>query len=138
MQSCVQWGCDKGFAKIGLIGTDMPDIQPSYLKKADELLDRYDVVIGPTLDGGYCFIGMKRVIPEVFGNLSWGKGSVLEQTVAILEELELSWTLLPKLRDIDVWEDLVDLRDSLANRANFLEFYPIHTSEYLMSLKDLS
>lgn len=137
MQNCVQWGSDKGFTQIGLMGTDMPNIQPSYLKKADELLDRYDVVIGPAFDGGYCFIGMKRAIPEVFGDLSWGKGSVLKQTVAILDELKLSWSLLPKQRDIDVWEDLVDFRDSLASRSNFLEFYPIHTSAFLLNLKQL-
>lgn len=51
--------------------------------------------------GGDERINRKKMVPEIFGNLDWGKGSVLEQTIVILDKCNVSWSLLPQNRDID-------------------------------------
>ncbi len=57
----------QGFAKVLLIGSDIPDLTRTIINEAYEF-DNYDAVIGPSLDGGYYLIGFKHdtFSPEIF------------------------------------------------------------------------
>lgn len=134
MLHCLKWGLERGYSKVCLMGTDIPTLRPSYLQEAKELLDSSDVVLGPTLDGGYCFIGMNQCIPQVFTGMEWGHKSVLDSTMAVLRENNCQWTLLPALRDIDVWEDLLNLYCELKEQADLGEAFPHHTYAALKKL----
>ncbi len=94
-------GCRQGL----LIGTDSPGITPALLDEAMAALDRCDLVLGPTLDGGYWLIGMKRPLP-VFEGIAWSTDSVLPRTLELAERNGLRVHLLPALADIDLPEDL--------------------------------
>jgi hypothetical protein len=59
------------------------------------------VVLGPTDDGGYYLIGLKRPHREVFEKIAWSTEHVLEQTIKRTEELDLEVKLLPPGYDID-------------------------------------
>lgn len=106
MESAFAQAFQKGKQKVVTIGIDCPDLNPSILKSAFEALQKQDLVLGAAEDGGYYLIGLNRLIPELFKNISWGSDRVLAQTEAIAQRLGLNIAYLPQLRDIDRPEDL--------------------------------
>lgn len=92
--------------RILIIGTDCPGLDNHRLTQAFDQLYHHDLVLGPALDGGYYLIGMQRTIPELFRKIDWGTELVLQQTLAIAQHLNLSYSLLDPLADIDRPEDL--------------------------------
>ncbi|MBE9169091.1 TIGR04282 family arsenosugar biosynthesis glycosyltransferase [Pleurocapsales cyanobacterium LEGE 06147] len=96
-----------GMAKVVIIGTDCPDVNPSILIQAFDALKRQDLVLGPAEDGGYYLIGLNCPIPELFNQIKWGTAQVLTQTKSIANALGLDVYYLPVLPDVDRPEDLV-------------------------------
>lgn len=97
---------EEGYKEIVLIGSDCPDISPDILNQAFIALGKTDCVIGPSSDGGYYLIGLRRLIPRIFEQMTWSVNSVLEETIRRLNSLDVSYHLLPELNDIDTLEDL--------------------------------
>ena len=64
-----------------VIGTDSPDLPVERIQHAFEKLNEADIVLGPTDDGGYYLLGLSRLLPEIFENISWGTDKVLQQTL---------------------------------------------------------
>ncbi|MDG1014695.1 MAG: TIGR04282 family arsenosugar biosynthesis glycosyltransferase [Flavobacteriaceae bacterium] len=95
---------NKGYKKVLIIGSDLFDLTSSLITSAFEALETYDISIGPSLDGGYYLLGMKKLYPEVFKNKKWGTDSVLENTLQDLKKQKIK--LLKALNDIDTLEDL--------------------------------
>ena len=95
-----------GHASVVLTGTDLPSLPRQYLQQALEFLPRHDVVLGPTADGGYYLIGLRRPIPELFRGIAWSARRVLEDTQKKAAALGLSVALLPDCRDLDTLDDL--------------------------------
>ncbi len=89
-----------------IIGTDCPDVNADILAEAFAKLHHYNLVLGPAMDGGYYLVGLQYPIPELFIDIDWGTAKVLQQTVEIAENLNLSVVYLPYLADIDRPEDL--------------------------------
>jgi len=106
MENAFRQGFDDEFNKIVIIGSDCPDISPEIIEDAFERLNQNDVVIGPSEDGGYYLLGLKRMISEVFKDISWRTKHVLLETIHILKSGEIKFELLPTLNDIDTIEDL--------------------------------
>lgn len=92
--------------RVVTIGTDCPSLDVQLLAKAFQELHQHDLVLGPAIDGGYYLIGLRRSIPELFGEINWGTAEVLQQTVGAAENLDLSIALLTPLADVDRPEDL--------------------------------
>lgn len=92
-----------GFALI--VGSDCPSVEPDYVHQAVVGLQEYDVVLGPSDDGGYVLIGARRVVPHMLDGIEWGTEGVLEQTCQRLKELGLSVGLLEPRWDVDEPED---------------------------------
>ncbi|QUH24593.1 TIGR04282 family arsenosugar biosynthesis glycosyltransferase [Serpentinicella alkaliphila] len=111
MSNAFRYVFEKGYEKVCLMGADIPYIQPYEIKDSFNKLEKSDVVLGPTLDGGYYFIGIKKYNGGIFSNkLKWGNESVLEGTIDIVNNLDLKLALTYKHRDIDTKEDLFDLK----------------------------
>ena len=94
-----------GAAKVLVIGTDCPDLDPELLEAAFAQLDRSDAVLGPAADGGYYLVGMKRPIPEVFQGIPWSTPATLSATLARAAAAGISVALLEERRDIDTAAD---------------------------------
>lgn len=92
--------------QVIIIGTDCPEANAQILTQASAQLQAFDVILGPAIDGGYYLIGLRRFIPELFCNITWGTSQVLQQTVDIANQLNISYFYLPTLADIDRPEDL--------------------------------
>ena len=95
----------EGSRKVVLIGTDIPGQILDHIKKAFDDLNEKDIVIGPAEDGGYWLVGMKNPC-NIFDGISWGKETVLGQTLDLAEQKGLSVSLLTPLNDIDTADDL--------------------------------
>ncbi|MBW4693355.1 MAG: TIGR04282 family arsenosugar biosynthesis glycosyltransferase [Lyngbya sp. HA4199-MV5] len=106
MTQAFQSTFDSGVAAAVIIGTDCPELTEVLLEKAFQALQQTDVVLGPATDGGYYLIGLRQAIPDLFQAIAWSTDHVLQKTVAIAENLNLSLTLLPMLTDVDRPEDL--------------------------------
>jgi len=106
MQNAFQAGFDLGYEKIIGIGTDLPDLSAATLNDGFEALETNHTVFGPSDDGGYYIIGMRKMIPQIFENKPWSTESLLEITCAELESLNYRTHLLPVLNDVDTVDDL--------------------------------
>jgi rSAM/selenodomain-associated transferase 1 len=107
-----------GFEQVLAIDGDSPDLPTSYLRDAFHALDdpKVDVTLGPTEDGGYYAIGMRRLHRMLF-DVEMSTPSVYADTLAQAEGAGLKITSLPIWYDVDRPEDLVRLRGSLASGA---------------------
>lgn len=92
------------FEKVVIVGTDAPGLTPSIIEEAFEAMERKDLVLGPSKDGGYYLIGLRRMIPEIFANIPWSGPEVLKRTLAHAPADAAH--LLPALFDVDVPGDL--------------------------------
>lgn len=100
---------DEGFDRVLIIGSDCPGLTEEVILKAFIVLDSYQVVIGPSEDGGYYLLGMNKFIPDLFADVNWSTETVYENTVETVKNLGLPYSTLPVLNDIDT---AADLRDS--------------------------
>lgn len=91
-----------------IIGSDAPDLPPAYIQQAYELLvtEQADAVFGPSRDGGYYLLGLRRVCAGLFVDIAWSSSAVLEQSVAAAHSVGLTTALLPEWQDIDTVDDL--------------------------------
>ena len=109
----------RGADRVVVVGSDCPQLRAGHIREALERLDHVDVVLGPADDGGYYLVALrresaKRSVPTLFSGVAWGTGSVLESTIALCEESELSWVLLEQLPDVDRPEDVPAAERALA------------------------
>lgn len=88
-----------------LIGSDCTLLKITHLEQALDILIEKDVVIGPSLDGGYYLIALKESHPQLFTDIYWSTENVLTQTIEKVESSGLTYGLLEPLSDIDEWED---------------------------------
>ncbi|MBL7941978.1 MAG: TIGR04282 family arsenosugar biosynthesis glycosyltransferase [Flavobacteriales bacterium] len=106
MHAAVLEEMEAGSEKIVVVGTDCPALTHDLIKRAFNVLDYADVVLGPALDGGYYLIGVSRDCPELFGPLNWGTSGILSDSIAICRAHGYSVVTLCMLRDLDTFEDL--------------------------------
>lgn len=95
-----------GFKKILVIGTDCFQLKRQDLEIAFLALEKQAYVLGPALDGGYYLIGTKQLNTSVFLNKKWSHQHVLDEAIDEIKRLNLSYSLLDPLNDVDELEDL--------------------------------
>src|SRR5258705_7032962 len=133
-----------GFESVCLINSDSPTLPGEILRTAASILlqegDR--VVLGPSQDGGYYLIGLKRPHRYLFERIAWSTAEVLAHTVERAAEINLPVDLLPVWYDVDdaaslplLCEELCLLSDAHDRRAQFRGgFEAHHTRDYLAGL----
>ncbi len=103
-----------GVSRAVALGSDHPTLPHVYLRQAFEALHDNDVVVGPTEDGGYYAIGIRRggwsAAVEVFDDMPWSSPDLMPQTRARLAQLGIRVSELPSWYDVDRPKDLERLR----------------------------
>lgn len=110
---------ESGAEQVVIIGSDCPDLNTQILAQAFKHLYSHDLVLGPALDGGYYLIGLRCLIKELFTNIDWGTARVLQQTIEVAQQLNLSVADLPPLADVDRPEDL-SIWEKIVNSNSYL------------------
>ncbi|AKN30900.1 glycosyltransferase [Clostridium carboxidivorans P7] len=132
MNNAIEKLLNKGYSKVILIGSDIPSLQPEDISKAYEELENNDICLGPTNDGGYYLIGMKKNCKKIFNNnLKWGNKSVFEATLAIANNLGYNVGLTTKLNDIDEKEDIEDLIKRVKRGEFNTKLLPYNTVNFI-------
>jgi len=90
-----------GAKKSIIIGTDVPDISKDLITRSFGLLDEEDFVVGPSTDGGYYLLGMKKLNNNLFTGINWSTETVLDQTINRITNDNFSFAKLEQLLDID-------------------------------------
>lgn len=130
-----------GYGGVCLVNSDSPTLPTSMLIDAVEALrapgDR--VVLGPTSDGGYYLIGLKRAHERLFEDIPWSTERVFRQTVEQAASLALDVVTLPIWYDVDDAASLGWLCDEVLCGRRPAEFHPAgyaapHTAAYLRRL----
>jgi len=104
MRSALFTALNAGHRRVILLGTDIPGLTVQILKEAFDALLKYDIVLGPSMDGGYWLMGLKRPI-DLFQDIEWSTPRVLEQTLSRARRLNLTVHVLKSLWDVDTPED---------------------------------
>lgn len=113
-----RWLQAKEAVPVIAVGTDTPWMGSARMARAIALLQQRDAVIGPTADGGYYLVGMRRWLPEIFRNIPWGSNRVVRQTLQRLEESGATYSLLRQDFDLDRPADLVQAAHRLHRRPS--------------------
>jgi uncharacterized protein len=105
-----------GYASVLLIDSDTPTLPTEFLLQALELIAEpgTDLVLGPSEDGGYYLIGLRRPRPQLFENMPWSTPDVFPETLRRARTLGLAVARLPRWFDVDTGADLERLEASLA------------------------
>jgi len=101
----------QGYKRALIIGSDSPSLPVSYIRRA--LNSEKDLVLGPSIDGGYYLVAMKGKVSEVFEGVCWGGDKVLDETLQRIKDVGVSFDLLPLWYDVDLPEDLKFLKTHL-------------------------
>jgi|TARA_B110000503_G_scaffold142793_1_gene240964 uncharacterized protein len=106
MQNAFYDAFEAGYDKMILIGSDVPDISSEIIEAGFKQLDKNDIVIGPSEDGGFYLIGMKIAHENLLSHQNYGHDEVLENLLEEVESRDLSVARLKELIDIDTQEDM--------------------------------
>ena len=97
---------------VALVFSDIPGIPPGSLERAFALLEKdADVVLGPSLGGGYWLVAMREYSDAPFRSIPWSTPAVHAVT---LRRCEQAWL---RVAELDPWRDVgtpVDLAFLLA------------------------
>ena len=102
-----------GRQRVVAFNSDSPHLPVSILQGAFEALRTYDVVVGPTHDGGYYLVGANAAHPALFDRNGMGTESALDALLARARGLQLSVGFTDPFYDIDVEGDLTRLASEL-------------------------
>jgi len=96
---------------IIFIGTDLPNLSHLDIVKTISKLEKKDVILGPSNDGGYWliafsqrFISKNNYLP--FINIKWSSKDVLKQTINNLSQQKIKIDYLNTKIDIDTLSDI--------------------------------
>jgi uncharacterized protein len=120
-----------GFQAVIAVGTDTPLLSPRILAKALDSLRRKDLVLGPSRDGGYYLIGLRRPAPRLFSGIPWSSADVLDRTLLRAREEGLQFALCSVLGDVDTSADLPILQRDLDRARKSGGYLPARTARAL-------
>lgn len=125
-----------GYQKVILMGTDIPQIHPETLTDAFESLEKKDIVIHPTFDGGYYLIGMKKEYDSIWKIEHYGTNTVIYDTLQHMRSERLSTAVGQMYYDVDDKGDLLHLYDdinkgSVCNCPTTIDYLELVLSEKL-------
>jgi len=130
-----------GFSAVCLIDSDSPTVPAAAFEQAIAELEKEGdrIVLGPSQDGGYYLIGLKRAHSEVFADVTWSTSSVFAETVAAAKAADIEVVVLPLWYDVDDGETLELLTAELLGDvpppfATLPGYCAEHTRTYLILL----
>jgi rSAM/selenodomain-associated transferase 2/rSAM/selenodomain-associated transferase 1 len=96
------------------IGADSPGLPVKYLEQAREVLRHVDAVIGPSEDGGFYLLGLRKCPMDLLSGIPWSAPTTCLETVAKLYAAGLTVYILDDWFDVDTAQDLEKLHALIA------------------------
>ncbi len=98
----------KGFENVISVGNDTPHLKTGHILKAARRLETEDIVLGPSVDGGFYLMGLKKSLFSVdtFLKLPW-QTSILSQGIyRLIDANHIRLFKLEVLSDLDTISDI--------------------------------
>jgi uncharacterized protein len=93
---------NRGDERVVIMNSDGPTLPIEYVRQAFELLiEPDDVVLGPSDDGGYYLIGLRKPAPRLLREVHMSTPQVLADTLHIARADNRRVALLPPWYDVD-------------------------------------
>jgi len=94
-----------------LVGMDTPQLDAGLIETAAKALMRRgtDAVLGLAHDGGFWVIGVRQPVPRLFEGVQMSTSQTGTHQLARLGVLGLECVQLTRLRDVDVWDDAIEV-----------------------------
>jgi rSAM/selenodomain-associated transferase 1 len=124
-----------GFESCCLINSDSPTATAKAFREAVAQLQGADdrIVLGPSDDGGYYLIGMRKLNCHLFEEIDWSTERVFAQTDERAREVGLKVHILPKFYDVDDGATLRRLCEELLGGRSRGDIAPA-TTKFLAEL----
>lgn len=100
------------FSAAVVVGSELPDLHPRLLLSAFEMLERRDVVVGPSERGGVYLLAMREP-RDVFKDIPWGTSGELDALLRNLRRAHLDVGFYPTRPSVETLDDLLRLRRRL-------------------------
>ena len=99
------------YKKVIVIGTDLPDLCHMDLLNTISKLNKNDLILGPSNDGGYWLIAFSEKLLSTnlylpFINIKWSKENVLEKTINNFSSMVFKYEFINRKIDIDTLIDI--------------------------------
>lgn len=110
----------RGLAEADLVialGADTPGLPEHLLVQGFDALAQCDAVLGPTADGGFYLLGLRRCPIGLLADLVWSAPHTCDATRARLQDHGLSVQMLDPWFDVDRLPDLQLLESLIASGA---------------------
>jgi len=109
-----------GFASVCLINSDSPTVPAStFVEAANDLAKAGDrIVLGPSEDGGYYLIGLKKLHKGLFEEIDWSTERVFDQTMQHASKIGVEVHQLPYGFDVDDRATLARLCEELLSHES--------------------
>jgi len=116
-----------GHKAVALINADSPTLPPALIAAALAALSTYDVVFGPTADGGYYLIAATVPCDRLLLGVPYPDGTtILRDTLDQAERLGLHAGTIAPWFDVDLPAELRGLADALADAPPHLAAHTRH------------
>jgi hypothetical protein len=82
---------EQGYSKVVFIGSRTPTLTADKINSAIKILNKKDVVFGPTVEGRYYMIGFARDYHIGLDDFDWTASNIYSQVAASIDKRGLSW-----------------------------------------------
>ncbi len=106
-----------GIAAVAVVGTDCVHLGSKTFEKCWNALEEdSDAVFGPTEDGGYYLVGLRKPQPVLFRDIPWSSGTTLQSSLVAAISANLTTVLLPVRFDVDTSEEWSKVEPEVSRR----------------------
>jgi rSAM/selenodomain-associated transferase 1 len=125
-----------GHGAAVVLNSDSPTVPTSILTEAAVVLARQGdrAVLGPSSDGGYYLLGIKRRHRRLFEGIDWSTNRVARQTRERAQEIGLELHELPQWYDVDDVSALQQLQAELFDGRSFDRALTPHAAPHSAAL----
>jgi rSAM/selenodomain-associated transferase 1 len=103
----------RGYRHVIALAGDSPHLDAPTVEDAFRRLDDADIVVGPTIDGGYYLVGAAPVDSDLFDGRRLGTERALDSLLTRARERRLRVAFTVEAYDVDEKDDLDRLADDL-------------------------
>jgi uncharacterized protein len=130
----------RGHSGAVVLNSDSPTLPTALLVETAEVLARPGdrAVLGPSSDGGYYLLGLKKPHRRLFEDVAWSTATVARQTLERTAEIDLDVHILPGWYDVDDGASLraltAELSDGCNSTRGLVPHHAPHTRQLLAKL----
>ncbi|WP_165733915.1 DUF2064 domain-containing protein [Polaribacter sp. 20A6] len=120
----------KGYNNVITVGNDTLGLEKKHLRAAIESVENNQIPVGPSYDGGFYLLGLRKdqFKASEFLSLPWESSTLYKELKTLLSEKEIATATLPYLYDLD--EEL-DISKNIAS----LSFLKVKALKLLQNLQ---